>query len=130
MNALLASGEVPGLFDGDEYTSLMSACRDSAARDGVIVDSEEELWRRFTSVVQRNLHVVFTMNPSGGEWKNRSTTSPALLNRCVVDWFGSWSAKAMAEVGREFTMRLDMGDAEAVGGSWGIGAGEQLMTRV
>ena len=130
MNALLASGEVPGLFDGDEYTSLMSACRDSAARDGVIVDSEEELWRRFTSVVQRNLHVVFTMNPSGGEWKNRSTTSPALFNRCVVDWFGSWSAKAMAEVGREFTMRLDMGDAEAVGGSWGIGAGEQLMTRV
>lgn len=36
----------------------------------------------------------------------------------------------MAEVGREFTMRLDMGDAEAVGGSWGIGAGEPLMTRV
>ena len=130
MNALLASGEVPGLFDGDEYTSLMSACRDSAARDGVIVDSEEELWRRFTAVVQRNLHVVFTMNPSGGEWKNRSTTSPALFNRCVVDWFGSWSAKAMAEVGREFTTRLDMGDAEAVGGSWGISAGENLMSRV
>jgi dynein heavy chain 1 len=48
MNALLASGEVPGLFDGDDYTSLMSACRESAARDGVIVDSEDELWRRFT----------------------------------------------------------------------------------
>ena len=55
MNALLASGEVPGLFDGDDYTALMSACRDSAARDGVIIDSEEELWRRFTSIVQRNL---------------------------------------------------------------------------
>ena len=60
MNALLASGEVPGLFDGDDYTALMSACRDSAACDGVIIDSEEELWRRFTSIVQRNLHVVFT----------------------------------------------------------------------
>mmetsp|Transcript_28347 Transcript_28347/g.57801 ORF Transcript_28347/g.57801 Transcript_28347/m.57801 type:complete len:2891 (+) Transcript_28347:3-8675(+) len=130
MNALLASGEVPGLFDGDDYTALMSACRDSAARDGVIVDSEEELWRRFTGIVQRNLHVVFTMNPSGGEWKNRSTTSPALFNRCVVDWFGSWSPKAMAEVGKEFTIRLDMGDAESVGGSWGIGAGEALMTKV
>lgn len=44
----LASGEVPGLFDGDDYTALMSACRESAARDGVIVDSEDELWRRFT----------------------------------------------------------------------------------
>ena len=87
MNALLASGEVPGLFDGEDYTSLMSACRDSAARDGVIIerDSKEELWRQFTGIVQRNLHVVFTTNPSGGEWKNRSTQSPALFNRCVVD---------------------------------------------
>ena len=82
------------------------------------------------AVVQRNLHVVFTMNPSGGEWKNRSTTSPALFNRCVVDWFGTWGPKAMAEVGKEFTSRLDMGDAESIGGSWGIGAGEDLMTRV
>jgi len=130
MNALLASGEVPGLFEGDEYTALMSACRDSAARDGVILDSDEELWRRFTSIVQRNLHVVFTMNPSGGDWKNRSTASPALFNRCVVDWFGTWSAKAMGEVGKEFTMKLDMGDAESVGGSWGIGDGEVLMENV
>jgi len=130
MNALLASGEVPGLFEGDDYTSLMSAMRDSSSRNGVIADSEEELWRRFTSLVQRNLHVVFTMNPSGGEWKTRSTTSPALFNRCVVDWFGSWSPKAMGEVGKEFTMKLDMGDAEGVGGSWGIGDGEHLMDQV
>ena len=108
----------------------MSAMRDSNVRSGVIADSEEELLRRFTHVVQQNLHVVFTMNPSGGEWKTRSTTSPALFNRCVVDWFGSWSPKAMGEVGKEFTMKLDMGDAESVGGSWGIGNGEDLMDQV
>ncbi len=130
MNALLASGEVPGLFEGDEYNALMNACRESAARDGVILESDEELWRRFTSIVQRNLHVVFTVNPSGGDWKNRSTTSPALFNRCVVDWFGTWGSKAMGEVGKEFTLRLDLGDAESVGGSWGIGEGETLMERV
>eukprot|EP00586_Coscinodiscus_wailesii_P014222 CAMPEP_0172510176 /NCGR_PEP_ID=MMETSP1066-20121228/226876_1 /TAXON_ID=671091 /ORGANISM="Coscinodiscus wailesii, Strain CCMP2513" /LENGTH=4214 /DNA_ID=CAMNT_0013289037 /DNA_START=123 /DNA_END=12767 /DNA_ORIENTATION=+ len=130
MNALLASGEVPGLFEGDDYQALMSASRDSAAREGVIGNSDEELWRRFTSIVQRNLHVVFTMNPSGGEWKNRSTTSPALFNRCVVDWFGTWGLKAMGEVGKEFTNTLDMGDAEAVGGSWGVGEGEDLMEMV
>jgi len=130
MNALLASGEVPGLFEGDEFNALMSACRDSAARDGVILDSEEELFKRFTSIVQRNLHVVFTMNPSGGEWKNRSTTSPALFNRCVVDWFGTWNAKAMGEVGKEFTLKLDIGDAESIGGTWGIGEGETLMNRI
>ena len=34
----------------------------------------------------------------------------SLVNRCVVDWFGSWSPKAMAEVGKEFTLRVDMGE--------------------
>lgn len=130
INALLASGEVPGLFEGEDYTAIVSAARDAAVRDGVILDSEEEVWRHFTKIVQRNLHVVFTVNPSGGDWKNRSTTSPALFNRCVVDWFGTWSNKAMAEVAREFTLRLDMGDAEAGGGSWGIGGGEELMKQV
>jgi dynein heavy chain 1 len=130
INALLASGEVPGLFDGEDYTALVSAARDSAVRDGIVLESEEEVWRHFTKIVQRNLHVVFTINPSGGDWSNRSTTSPALFNRCVVDWFGTWSNKAMAEVAREFTVRLDMGEAEASGGSWGIGAGEQLMKEV
>jgi len=131
MNALLASGEVPGLFEGDDYTALMHAIRDSAARDGMILDSEEELWRRFTGLVQRNLHVVFTMNPSGGEWKNRSTTSPALFNRCVVDWFGTWSGKAMGEVGKEFTNRLDMGGVESSEGwTWGVGDGEAIMKEV
>jgi dynein heavy chain 1, cytosolic len=130
INALLASGEVPGLFDGDDYASLMGSVRDSALRDGVILDSEEELWRHFTAVVQKNLHVVFTVNPSGGDWKNRSTTSPALFNRCVVDWFGTWDTKAMAEVGKEFTMRLDMGEAEGVGGAFGIGLGEDIMKQV
>jgi dynein heavy chain 1 len=128
MNALLASGEVPGLFEGDEYTALINSCRDSAIKEGVILDSEEELWRRFTSLVQRNLHVVFTMNPSGGDWRNRSTTSPALFNRCVVDWFGTWGSKAMGEVGKEFTMRIDMG--ELGGYSYGLGEGEALMQRV
>eukprot|EP00559_Dactyliosolen_fragilissimus_P007927 CAMPEP_0184869058 /NCGR_PEP_ID=MMETSP0580-20130426/32666_1 /TAXON_ID=1118495 /ORGANISM="Dactyliosolen fragilissimus" /LENGTH=2586 /DNA_ID=CAMNT_0027370293 /DNA_START=1 /DNA_END=7761 /DNA_ORIENTATION=+ len=117
MNALLASGEVPGLFEGEEYKSLINSCRDSAAAE-LIDESEESLWRRFTTIVQRNLHVVFTMNPSGGEWKTRSTTSPALFNRCVVDWFGTWSNRSMAEVCQELTSSLDTSAAESVGGIW------------
>lgn len=49
MNALLASGEVPGLYEGKELTALMAGCRESAQRDGVLVDSEDELFRRFTT---------------------------------------------------------------------------------
>jgi hypothetical protein len=58
-----------------------------------VYDTEEELFRHFTKNVQRNLHVVFTMNPASGDFDNRAATSPALFNRCVVDWFGDWSRK-------------------------------------
>lgn len=110
MNALLASGEIPGLFEGDERLQLMSACRDNySQRDGLMTDSEDDLWRTFTKFVQRNLHVVFTMNPASSDFSNRCTASPALFNRCVVDWFGTWGQSALAQVGSEFTMQLDTG---------------------
>lgn len=116
MNALLASGEVPGLFEGDERIQLMSACRENfrqkESKGGLLMDSEDEIWRRFTKIIQKNLHVVFTMNPASSDFQNRCTTSPALFNRCVVDWFGTWSQSALAQVGHEFTLQLDTGYTE------------------
>lgn len=113
MNALLASGEVPGLFEDDDYTSLMHACREAVQRDGVMVENtEDELFRYFTRQVQRNLHVVFTMNPASGDFRNRTNTSPALFNRCVVDWFGTWNDHALAQVAYEFTNSLDLATAD------------------
>ena len=110
MNSLLASGEVPGLFEGEERTALMNACRDAfAQKDDLIIDSEDEIQRRFTKIVQRNLHVIFTMNPAGGDFAGRCTTSPALFNRCVVDWFGTWPFDGLTQVGYEFTKSVDTG---------------------
>ncbi len=110
MNALLASGEVPGLFEGAEYSNLMLECKEGARRDGLLLDTEDELYRHFVSQVQRNLHVVFTQNPANEDFDNRAATSPALFNRCVISWMGEWSEKALYQVGYEFTKNLDLGD--------------------
>ena len=48
----------------------------------------------------KNLHVVFTMNPSSEGLKDRAATSPALFNRCVLNWFGDWSDSALYQVRR------------------------------
>lgn len=48
--------------------------------------------------VMRNLHVVFTMNPSGDGLRERASTSPALFNRCVLNWFGDWTDSALYQV--------------------------------
>ncbi|XP_074602445.1 dynein heavy chain, cytoplasmic isoform X2 [Brevipalpus obovatus] len=108
MNTLLANGEVPGLFEGDEYTTLMTQCKEASQREGLMLDSNEELYRWFTQQVMKNLHVIFTMNPSAEGLKDRAATSPALFNRCVINWFGDWSDEALFEVGKEFTAKLDI----------------------
>ncbi|EIW66046.1 hypothetical protein TREMEDRAFT_35527 [Tremella mesenterica DSM 1558] len=108
MNTLLANAEVPGLFEGDEHAALMTACKEGSQRDGLMLDSHEELYRWFTQQVARNLHVVFTMNPPANGLASRAATSPALFNRCVLDWFGDWSDQALYQVGWEFTQTLDL----------------------
>ena len=108
MNTLLANAEVPGLFEGDEFAALMTACKEGAQRQGLLLDSQEELYKWFTQQIVKNLHVVFTMNPPQGGLASKAATSPALFNRCVLNWFGDWSDQAFYQVGTELTQSLDL----------------------
>lgn len=108
MNALLAGGEVPGLFDGEDFSKLIAACKEEARKNNKMLDTEEEIYKQFTKDVQRNLHVVFTMNPSNPDFSNRSASSPALYNRCVIDWFGDWTDDGLLQVVLEFTKFMDI----------------------
>ncbi|TAQ87556.1 hypothetical protein B7494_g4139 [Chlorociboria aeruginascens] len=108
MNTLLANAEVPGLFEGDELASLMTACKEGAQRQGLLLDSQEELYKWFTQQIVKNLHVVFTMNPPEDGLSSKAATSPALFNRCVLNWFGDWSDQALFQVGTELTHSVDL----------------------
>jgi len=108
MNTLLANAEIPGLFEGDEYNALMTSCKEGAQRDGLLLDTPEELYRWFTQQIIKNLHVVFTMNPPESGLSSKAAASPALFNRCVLNWMGTWSDQAYYQVGIEFTQRLDL----------------------
>ncbi|VDN41535.1 unnamed protein product, partial [Gongylonema pulchrum] len=55
LNTLLANGEVPGLFEGDEYTTLMSQIKEGAHRQGLMLDSPDELYKWFTAQVGMEL---------------------------------------------------------------------------
>ena len=88
MNTLLANAEVSGLFEGNKHAALMTACKEGSQRDGLMLDSHEELYHWFTQQVAKNLHFVFTMNPLENGLASRAATSPALFNRCVLDCWG------------------------------------------
>ena len=64
------------------------------------------MYKKFIYNVQRNLHVVFTMNPANPDFSNRTASSPALFNRCAIDWFGDWPKEALFQVADEFTNNL------------------------
>ena len=61
---------------------------------GLTLETNEELYKWFTQQVMKNLHVVYTMNPSSDGLKDRAATSPALFIRCVLNCFGDWSDSA------------------------------------
>jgi dynein heavy chain 1 len=48
------------------------------------------------------------MNPANADFSNRSASSPALFNRCVIDWFGDWADEGLLQVAMEFTKFLDI----------------------
>ncbi|KAK1752146.1 dynein heavy chain, cytoplasmic [Echria macrotheca] len=108
MNTLLANAEVPGLFEGDDLAALMTACKEGAQRQGLLLDSQEELYKWFTGQIVKNLHVVFTMNPPEDGLSSKAATSPALFNRCVLNWFGDWSDQALFQVAHELTHSVDL----------------------
>ena len=48
------------------------------------------------------------MNPANPDFSNRTASSPALFNRCVIDWFGDWTDDGLLQVCLEFTKYLDI----------------------
>lgn len=48
------------------------------------------------------------MNPANPDFSNRTASSPALFNRCVIDWFGEWSLDGVLQVAKELTKYIDI----------------------
>ena len=48
LGALLSSGEVPGLIEDACYQQLNMKLREAARKDGLLIDTEEELYQMLT----------------------------------------------------------------------------------
>ncbi|KAJ8608529.1 hypothetical protein MRB53_039583 [Persea americana] len=70
-------------------------------------DSNDELYAWFTEQIIRNLHFVYTMNPPA-DLAASAATSPALFNRCVLNWLGDWSDQTLHQVAYELILNMDL----------------------
>lgn len=67
---LPTAGEVPNLFAKDELVSVMESVTPRAKRAGKAL-TLAGLWDFFLDSVRVNLHLVLTMSPVGGAFRER-----------------------------------------------------------
>lgn len=98
INNVLNSGDVPNLFEGDEYEKLILATRVPCIEANYKDQSRDGIYDFFISRVRSNLHVVLCMSPIGDAFRKRCRMFPSLVNCCTIDWFVAWPREALNSV--------------------------------
>lgn len=98
INNILNSGEVPGLFEADEYEKVILGCRDEVVRAKYEDQSRDGIFGFFINRVRANLHIVLCMSPVGDAFRRRCRMFPSLVNCCTIDWFVKWPPEALHTV--------------------------------
>ncbi|XP_050294811.1 dynein axonemal heavy chain 6 [Anthonomus grandis grandis] len=97
INNILNSGDVPNLFEADEYEKVIIGSRDAAKKAG-FPDGRDHIYEYFISRVRSNLHLVICMSPVGDAFRRRCRMFPSLVNCCTIDWFEKWPQEALLSV--------------------------------
>uniref|UniRef100_A0A8C3FY90 Dynein axonemal heavy chain 17 n=1 Tax=Chrysemys picta bellii TaxID=8478 RepID=A0A8C3FY90_CHRPI len=101
INDLLASGEIPGLFQDDEVENIIGAMRPQVKSIGM-QDTRENCWKFFIDRVRRQLKVILCFSPVGSTLRVRARKFPAVVNCAAIDWFHEWPEDALVSVSGRF----------------------------
>ncbi|KAL8568337.1 Dynein heavy chain 6, axonemal [Nucella lapillus] len=115
INNVLNSGEVPNLFEPDEYEKLIIGCRPGAKDAGIAEGNRDAIYDFCINRVRNNLHIVLCMSPVGNAFRTRCRMFPSLVNCCTIDWFVEWPKEALLGVSKSFFESIDLGTDELKG---------------
>ncbi|CAH1962387.1 unnamed protein product [Acanthoscelides obtectus] len=108
INNMLNSGEVPNLFEADEYEKVIIGCRPSAKEAGIDEGNRDGIYDLFISRVRSKLHLVICMSPVGDAFRRRCRMFPSLVNCCTIDWFEKWPRDALLSVAQNSLKDVDV----------------------
>ncbi|CAB4037622.1 dynein heavy chain 6, axonemal-like [Paramuricea clavata] len=112
INNILNSGEVPNLFEPEEYEKVLAGTRPAAKDVGIAENDRDGVFAYFISQVRNNLHIVLCMSPVGEAFRTRCRMFPSLVNCCTIDWFTEWPREALFSVARRFFEEIELGGDE------------------
>ena len=101
INNLLASGEIPDLFNDDEIEDIVSVMKNEVKSQG-LQDTRENCWKFFIERVRRTLKVILCFSPVGNTLRVRARRFPAIVNCTSIDWFHEWPEEALISVSSKF----------------------------
>lgn len=107
INNILNSGEVPNLFEPDEYERMITGSRAAAKEAGVHEGDREAIFSFFINRVRNNLHIVLCMSPVGDSFRTRCRMFPSLVNCCTIDWFTEWPSDALLSVAKSSFVQME-----------------------
>lgn len=114
INNILNSGEVPNLFENDDWERIITAVRPLCKAAGK-VDTKDAIMQHFVYLVRENLHIVLCMSPIGAGFRTRCRMFPSLVNCCTIDWFNAWPEDALISVAhRMFEEQRELGIGDYV----------------
>lgn len=103
VNALLATGEIAGLFTKDERDIMCADMRGPAMKENPkYVDTPDNNYRYFVDRVRDNLHIVMCFSPANEKFAERARRFPGVINNCTIDWFLRWPEQALRDVSNRF----------------------------
>jgi hypothetical protein len=101
-----AGKQVPNIFDMADTDQIFMAVRPICQAEG-INPTKQNMYEKFLSRVQANLHLVLAFSPVGNAFRNRLRNFPSLVTCCTIDWFTEWPAEALRGVAQEAFADID-----------------------
>ena len=117
VNNIMNAGEVPGLFNEEDKTTVITDCQDAATKAAIaeraqaeaegdgeapstadVVLTRADVFSYFVKACRRNLHVVLAFSPVGKAFRDRLRNFPSLVNCTYIDWFFPWPNQALTSV--------------------------------
>jgi dynein heavy chain len=106
VNNLINQYEIPGVFGKDDKVAIYETCRANAREDGRMdlynTVNPNHLMDYFTKRVEKCLHVILCMSPTGSTLQERIRMFPSLVNCCTINWFTDWPRDALIAVAQKF----------------------------
>ncbi|KAM3605484.1 uncharacterized protein V6R79_026173 [Siganus canaliculatus] len=105
INDMLASGDIPDLFNDEEVDMIVTSIRMELRGLG-LVDTRDNCWSFFIERIRRQLKVVLCFSPVGFTLRTRARKFPALVNCTAIDWFHAWPQLALQSVSSSFIEKI------------------------